>query len=130
MDWTRYKALCDAPDVWSRWFIERLLDLGPDSAAAALTAALAGAPLQRPADHRGGRETEMFRVSLVPADVMELLASVRRAEATGQRPRSLARRGLGGFTEALLEYQRFIAGADPSPASAAGGTAGGAETAD
>jgi hypothetical protein len=131
LDWTRYKALCDAPDVWSRWFIERLLELEPDTAAAALTAVLAGAPLERPPDHLGGRETDMFRVRLEPAHLTQLLASVRRAQVTGRPPPSLADRGLGGFTEALLEYQRFVAGADRSatPTAGCGGDAG-AETTD
>lgn len=106
MDWTRYKALCDAPDVWSRWFIERLIEVRSDPALAAI---LDGTPLPQPADHRGGRETEMFRISLDAQTLARVQNSVYEAQATNVLPPALQRRGLGGFTEALLEYEQWLA---------------------
>lgn len=122
MDWNRYKALCDTPDVCSRWLLEQTLELmagDPDErvadpvhqqAAAHLRRILAGQPLVKPDDHRGGPVSDMFATTLSLAEVRALRTVVDRAIAQDRRTRATAGRGLGGFAEAWLEYQRHLEG--------------------
>lgn len=122
MDWNRYKALCDTPQVCSRWLLEQTLellagdpevgagDLLHQQTAAHLRRVLAGQPLDKPADHRGGPVSDMFATTLSVAEVRALLAVVDRAIAQDRRTRATAGRGLGGFAEAWLEYQRHLEG--------------------
>lgn len=109
MDWERYKALCDAPDVCSRWFLEQTLELVDDAALAGrLRDVLTATPLAKPADHRGGPATDMFAMTLDLTEVGALRAAVARAVADGRTTRATAGRGLGGFAEAWAEYQRHL----------------------
>ena len=65
MDWERYKALCDAPDVCSRWLLEQTLELlEAHPAAERLRDAMAAEPVEKPPDHRGGAPTDMFVLNL------------------------------------------------------------------
>ena len=109
MDWDRYKALCDRPDVVSRWLLEQTLELVDDSALAArLTLALNGMPLPRPPDHHGARELDMLQPALTLADVDSLHEVVQRAVAAGRTTARTSTRGLGGFVEAWGEYRRWL----------------------
>ncbi|MEQ8859598.1 MAG: hypothetical protein RIC56_13210 [Pseudomonadales bacterium] len=109
MDWDRYKALCDAPDVCSRWLLEQTLELVDDPGLAGrLRAALQTAPLAKPDDHRGGPPTDMFRLQLSSAQATALRARVERARAAGARTSATGERGLGGFVEAWREYEQFL----------------------
>jgi len=118
MDWARYKALCDAPEVFSRWMLEQTLELlGDAHPAAALEATLRGAPLEKPADHRGGAATDMFVLALPITEVRAVVEAVAHAVARGETTGATRQRGLGGFVEAWSEYERHLMlrhGADPA----------------
>ena len=122
MEWSRYKALCDRPDYWPRWFLLRLIDLagaaGDEMLQQRLRALLTAAPLEKPADHRGDERTDVFFVSLDASDVLGLRELVERFEgAPEQLPSGFAGRGLGGFAEALKELadaQALLPGKAPA----------------
>lgn len=89
MDWERYKAVCDEPGVVSRWLLERTaawLEQNADGAAPALAATLRKAanapPLPKPADHKGGAETDMFEAPVPLAAAKAVLAAMQRLAAT------------------------------------------------
>jgi len=105
VDWTAYKRKCDEPDVFSRWMLQRTAELlAPEPVAAKLLAAVAGVRVAKPADHRGGPETDMFVLSL-ETEECELIVEVLEAmRADGWRWAD--GRGLGGFVEAWQEYRR------------------------
>lgn len=110
LDWTRYKALCDTPDVLSRWMLEQTLELlAGHPLAECLRQSLRTMPLDKPADHRGGSQTDMFRLSLSEADVRTIRQIVEAAAAGGRTTSGTRRRGLGGFVEAWAEYERLLA---------------------
>lgn len=118
MDWERYKALCDTPDVCSRWLLEQTLELLDDpTLAAGLRAALRSEPLSKPADHRGGPPTDMFRLALTLADVAAVRCQVERAGAAGRTTSATRGRGLGGFVEAWREYEQFLSRREAGRAS-------------
>ena len=120
MEWRHYKALCDSPDVLSRWMLNQTLELlSPDSpggAFAALRLALAGTlegpPLAKPVDHRGGPATDMFRVGLSVDEARSVVTLVARAAAAGRPTRATAGRGLGGFVEAWQELVEHLEARD------------------
>ena len=110
MDWDTYKALCDQPDVWSRWMLEQtaeLLSTDPRDDVRALTsvvlAALDATPLDKPAGHKGGDATDMFQLVLDPETVNVVRHAVADAADTGRTSSGTAGRGLGGFVEAWQE---------------------------
>ncbi len=110
MDWQRYKARCDSPDIWSRWMLVQTIELlRKDAALAApLRCALAGVPLAKPPGHKGGAATDMFQLRLSLAQADAVVAVVRRAVERGRETEGTRGRGLGGFLEAWLEYRRFL----------------------
>jgi hypothetical protein len=109
MDWQRYKAICDAPDVCSRWLLEQTLELVEgDDVAAHLQADMARPPIDKPADHRGDAATDMFAMTLTHAEVAALRERLERAAAAGETTSATRGRGLGGFVEAWREYEQYL----------------------
>ena len=102
MDWQRYKVLCDRPDVMSRWMLVETARLVPAALRPPLRAAMAHTPLPKPADHKGGEQTDMFEVALDEvAD--EILAALETAVARGET--TSQGRSLGGFAAAWRELK-------------------------
>jgi hypothetical protein len=135
MDWARYRALCDRPEVMSRWLLVTTLavlshtddtddpedledgEAEPTSrtasppvsacsrpgeardtalvrrAASALRAALAAAPLPRPADHRGPSLLDMFELTLPNEVAQALLDRLLDLAAAGRLAALLATQG-------------------------------------
>ena len=109
MDWEHYKRLCDTPDVASRWLLEQTFELLSDPALRSrLGATLRQPPLPKPADHRGGTATDMFRLALTAEEVCAVCREVEAAVAGGLTTRATRARGLGGFVEAWQEYARYV----------------------
>ena len=102
MDWQRYKALCDRPDVMSRWMLVETACLVPAALRPPLRAAVAQTPLPKPPDHKGGELTDMFEVAL-DESADEILAAVEAAAACGGT--TTQGRGLGGFVAAWRELK-------------------------
>lgn len=103
VSWQSYKALCDRPDVLSRWMLEETASLLPAESQAALLTVLGGSPFPKPPDHKGGEATDMFEVAL-PTDVVHVIVdTVDEAAERGLRtPRSTK---IGGFATAWRELQ-------------------------
>lgn len=121
MDWSRYRALCDRPDVMSRWLLETTLAVlarpdsmpdceasaSPAQVAAALTAlrtALRCAPLPRPADHRGPPGLDMFWLALPSEPARALVQQLEALVAKGELAVALAGRSASAFLAAWREH--------------------------
>ncbi len=91
----------------SRWLLERTAQLVGGSLAGVLRAVAAGAPLPKPADHKGGEETDMFEVRLQPGDAATLLRRVR--EAAGLGPNEAPAGRLRGVAIAWQEHCAALA---------------------
>ena len=113
MDWVRYRALCDRPDVMSRWLLGRtaaVLDAeGAHELAGHIRAPLAGDPLPRPQDHRGPADLDMFPVNWPPAIVAALVAPLEALNDRGELERTLGLRSARGVIAAWREYAAFAA---------------------
>jgi limonene-1,2-epoxide hydrolase len=110
MDWNDYKALCDSPQVFSRWMLEQSIELLNDSPRLVdrLTRLLGGVPIDKPADHRGGALTDMFEVELVIDDARAIHRTVLEAVNIGRTTSGTKPRGLGGFAETWGEYVVYV----------------------
>ena len=107
IDWQRYKALCDRPDVLSRWMLTETSALLCGTLRAALIAATTGSPLPKPPGHKGGPDTDMFEIQLPRTDIAAVLAVVEDAARHGRRtPRGGK---LGGFVVAWRELDDYRA---------------------
>jgi hypothetical protein len=105
MDWARYKALCDRPDVCSRAFLElTLVVLDDGEHARALRRVLDSTPLARPADHTGPPTTDMFLADLDAACVKAIYAAVLVAAESGRLAAVQARASPAGFLAAWREF--------------------------
>ena len=69
-----------------------------------LRAAMVEQPVAKPADHTGGRDTDMFVLRLGAKHRSEILGAVQAARELGQTTSATASRGLAGFVEAWREY--------------------------
>lgn len=102
MDWERYKALCDRPDVMSRWMLAETAALVPELLRPPIHAAMREAPLPKPRDHKGGFETDMFEIAL--GDCAEAILTAVEA-AVGRGATTSGGRSLGGFVAAWRELK-------------------------
>jgi len=112
MDWNDYKALCDSPWMFSRWMLEQTMEVlsGAPHLATGLRRALEGAPLDRPADHRGGTATDMLEVVLGAEEARSIHKLVLDAVDAKLTTSGTKSRGLGGFAEAWGEYVGYVVG--------------------
>ena len=111
MSCAAYKQACDQPDVVSRWLLEQTCELldADDSKLSDVLRSLhrvlqSGEPLAKPADHKGGVATDMFRIELGAAEIHRICDCVAVAAAAQRETRGTRGRGLGGFVEAWREY--------------------------
>jgi hypothetical protein len=109
MDWPSYKRICDRPDVFSRWMLTQTQALIDDAMLRErLVQAMSTAPIEKPADHKGGDETDMFVVALEVDAVRRIRDALAAAVASGRRTDATRSRGLGGFVAAWDECWRFL----------------------
>ena len=111
MSWAAYKQACDQPDVVSRWLLEQTCELldDDDSELSDVLRNLhrvlqSSEPLTKPADHKGGMATDMFRIELGAAEIHRVCDCVAAAAAAQRETRGTRGRGLGGFVEAWRDY--------------------------
>jgi hypothetical protein len=109
MKWNEYKRLCDSPQVFSRWMLEQCIELlGNDLRLRNLLAReLGGRSLDKPRDHRGGTQTDMFEVALSLNDARAVHAIIGDAVREGRTTEQTGPRGLGGFEETWREYVAY-----------------------
>ena len=108
MDWDRYKALCDTPNVLSRWMLEQTKELTEPALSGLLEQVLEGNPISKPLEHRGDRMTDMFILDLAPDLVLAIASSVAEAVAASRTSRATRSRGLGGFQAAWKECAEYL----------------------
>ncbi len=107
-EWADYRALCDRPDVMSRWILERTAALfegsGALDLAAALREVLVAAPLLRPKDHRGPESLDMFRFTLPAGRLAAFAEELEQLLARSDLAQILGVRSVIGFEVAWREF--------------------------
>ena len=107
MEWPEYKLLCDQPDYWSHWMLNRCIELivhqDAQDLVAAIQQSLAGHSLDRPKDHKGPQSTFMyhFPLSLPLSEI--LLVQIQQAQSCNKTKADSRASGLGGFVAACQE---------------------------
>ncbi len=109
MEWSEYKRLCDSPQVFSRWMLEQCIELLVNDVRlrGVLARELQGTSLDKPTDHRGGTQTDMFEVALSRDDASAIHRLIGDAVRDGRTTTQTRPRGLGGFEEAWREYVAY-----------------------
>lgn len=102
MDWACYRRRCEAPQVLSRWLLERTARLVGEPLARPLREVAAGAPLPKPPDHKGGAATDMFEARLDPTTAAAILSRVYTG--AGLAPSDAPSGPLRGLVIAWQEY--------------------------
>ena len=115
MNWACYRRRCEAPQVLSRWLLERTARLVGDPWAQPLRDVAAGTPLPKPCDHKGGAATDMFEARLGPATAAAILSRVYIA--AGLAPNDAPAGPLKGIVIAWQEYCAALPAACPAPAA-------------
>ena len=113
MDWACYRRRCEAPQVLSRWLLERTAGLVGEPLAQPLREVAAGAPLPKPPDHKGGAATDMFEARLDPTTAAAILSRVRTH--AGLAPSDAPAGPLKGVVIAWQEYCATPPAAYPAP---------------
>ena len=106
-DWASYKELCDRPNVLSRWMLTETASL-LDAPLRQRLLDMLTEPLPKPADHRGGADTDMFEVALSEAEARAVRLAVEHAATAGTATSRTRGRGLGGFVAAWREFEQAL----------------------
>lgn len=106
MDWNRYKQLCERPDHFSRWALQVTCSYLPETGLRSeISGHLAAPPLPKPADHKGGSETDYFALDLSAAAAGAVALALREVAdgASGKEQRRL-----GHLSVVWEEYALFL----------------------
>jgi hypothetical protein len=102
MEWQRYKRYCGRPEYFSRWaLVESAAILGRARPVDELLGVLNGTRLEKPESHKGGPETDYFRITL-PA--MEARRIVQAVEAHMERLEGRSYRQMRHLLQVWKEY--------------------------
>lgn len=83
MNWTDYKTACERPDCFSRHALEITIAALEGADAVRIASFLERTPIEKPADHRGGAETDFFPVAMEPGLVERVIAVLRGVARSG-----------------------------------------------
>lgn len=64
MDWEKYKELSHEAEYFTRWALSTTAGYCSTEVQSRLEACLDTTPLEKPSDHKGGSETDVFRIEL------------------------------------------------------------------
>ena len=109
MQWEDYKRLCERPDYFSRWALQLTGETVSDPALRKTLADVTRrAPLDKPADHRGGPETDYFQVDVAMHHALLVVHQIGIAvsESEGRQQRRL-----NHLRVVWGEYADFVEGA-------------------
>ncbi|MDE0645554.1 MAG: hypothetical protein OXH84_04875 [Gammaproteobacteria bacterium] len=112
MDWDTYKNLCNEPHIISRWLLEHTAKLCDAEHARLLLSYLQRKPLEKPKDHKGTSEVDMFCTALTYEQVQNIVSFV---VSTSSHMSKLSQSQHQGIELAWREYlQSFASGNKPS----------------
>ncbi len=80
MDWNRYKELSHHPAYFTRWALDHTVRILGESASKDLLIASKRQPLEKPRDHKGGAETDVFELELNVESVRTIISLLKTAQ--------------------------------------------------
>ena len=108
MEWDEYKVLCDQPNVLSRWFLEHTAEICGGDLREILNAAAQAAPLEKPVDHKGQRELDMFIDPLDLDTVNRIVDVVDDAIARHVKSEAASASEFKAIDRNWHEYQNYL----------------------
>lgn len=104
MDWDTYKKLSHDPEYFTRWALDKTSHYVDDSIKSVLEAITQGTPLAKPIDHKGGIETDVFRINVVRAIALTIVDSLTQAATVEKIKGGSAQPNLSPLIRSWEEY--------------------------
>lgn len=104
MEWSTYKQLSHDPEYFTRVALNRTAAFVNQRIAAILIQFTQTKPLEKPHDHKGGSETDVFKISLKYSDVSMLLAELEAARVRLKLEQGSTQPNLGPLIARWQEY--------------------------
>ncbi|MCY3628325.1 MAG: hypothetical protein F4039_00810 [Gammaproteobacteria bacterium] len=114
MDWETYKNLCNEPHIVSRWLLEHTAKFCDAEHARLLLSYLQRKPLEKPKDHKGTSEVDMFCTALTYEQVQNIVSFV---VSTSSHVSKLSQSQHRGIELAWREYLQSFASGNKSSTS-------------
>ena len=111
MDWITYKALCNQPDILTRWALSTSTAMLAPELAAPLQACLEQPPLAKPPDLSVPPALDMFALRL-QADAAEAILRSLRDEAQADPARHLRQSQIDHLLVVWSELVDYLAAAE------------------
>ena len=108
MEWDEYMQICDRPDVLSRWLLQQTAAVCDESTAQCLLSITESPPIEKPSDHKGGFQLDMFRTEFQPSDLETIKHQVLMAIARGTMTTDVVVRDYSGILKAWEELERWV----------------------
>lgn len=84
MEWVNYKAICDRPNVFSRWALTQTVEAVNHETAKRLKQRIPQQAIEKPRDHKGDERTDMFDLELDQELIEAIVFDLREREGRYQ----------------------------------------------
>ena len=108
MDWETYKSLSHSPPYFTRWALAHTVPYLNGTTLGHLERCQAQRPLTKPADHKGGPETDVLRLELSGECVREIIEALETGRVEGKLTAGSSQPNLGTLIKRWEEYEQWL----------------------
>lgn len=108
MDWDTYKELSHSPAYFTRWALDRTTIHLHGTLREHVERYKCQQPLEKPADHKGGRETDVLKLELSLECARSIVASLQDARAKLKLEEGSSQPNLGTLIKSWEEYEQAL----------------------
>lgn len=108
MDWKTYAELSHEPCYFTRWALVNTQPYLESAHVQFLQAAMLAEPLSKPLGHKGGAETDVFKLELSHQTTDSVLHSLECAIVQPSNESAQIQRKLRGLIQKWSEYKQFL----------------------
>lgn len=108
MDWPTYKRLSHETEYFTRVALIRTASYIEPRVATTLKRFTESTPLEKPVDHKGGPETDVFKIQLSQEDIATILADLENARARLKLEQGSSQPNLGPLIALWQEHADWL----------------------
>ena len=108
MDWETYKELSHSPPYFTRWALDRTATHLTGPVLDQLEHCKSQQALEKPADHKGGPETDVIRLELTGECVLTIIEALQAAHVQVKLNEGSAQPNLGTLIKSWEEYLEWL----------------------
>ena len=113
MDWETYKELSHSPSYFTRWALDRTVPHVDNQLRECLEHYADQRPLEKPEDHKGGPETDVFELKLDVNSVIAITVALRSASTQAALAGSAKAKQLTTLGKSWEEYAQWLQEGSP-----------------